>query len=101
MILADLSNLLNNLVDYGSVDGSFLLINLVQVIFLLPEMFHAAYIELALWLHRRFLSSCWINHFLTNSIDASNASKETSRKNHVFGKFLEDELRLTDLAQLL
>ncbi|KAI9072735.1 hypothetical protein K1719_045298 [Acacia pycnantha] len=48
----------------------------------------------ALWLHRRLLSSCWINHFLTNSSDTSNASKETTRKNHEFGKFLEDELRM-------
>ncbi|XP_028751322.1 protein prenyltransferase alpha subunit repeat-containing protein 1 isoform X2 [Neltuma alba] len=48
----------------------------------------------ALWLHRRFLSSCWINHFLTESSNTSNASKETASKYHEFGEFLENELCL-------
>ncbi|XP_054779866.1 uncharacterized protein LOC129287668 isoform X2 [Prosopis cineraria] len=48
----------------------------------------------ALWLHRRFLSLCWINHFLADSSDISNPSKETASRYHEFGKFLENELCL-------
>lgn len=53
-----------------------------------------AYNNQALWLHRRFLSSCWINHFLTGPSDKSSHSKDTTNNYHDFGLFLENELCL-------
>lgn len=48
----------------------------------------------ALWLHRRFLSTCWINNFLTDSSDGSDHSKEEASMFHDFGTFLQNELCL-------
>ncbi|PNY05410.1 prenyltransferase alpha subunit repeat-containing protein 1-like [Trifolium pratense] len=48
----------------------------------------------ALWLHRRFLSMCWINSFPTVSSDESYHSKEATSKYHDFGTFLQNELCL-------
>ncbi|XP_061362908.1 uncharacterized protein LOC133306602 isoform X2 [Gastrolobium bilobum] len=48
----------------------------------------------ALWLHRRFLSMCWINNFLIDSGDASNHSTEAMSMYHDFGTFLQNELCL-------
>ncbi|KAG4400706.1 hypothetical protein AAZX31_07G107500 [Glycine max] len=48
----------------------------------------------ALWLHRRFLSMCWINNFLLDSGDASYHSKEAISMHHDFGTFLRNELCL-------
>ncbi|XP_004515362.1 uncharacterized protein [Cicer arietinum] len=48
----------------------------------------------ALWLHRRFLSMCWINSFLTDSSDGSYHSKEATSMYHDFGTFLQNELCL-------
>ncbi|XP_019434245.1 PREDICTED: uncharacterized protein LOC109340930 isoform X2 [Lupinus angustifolius] len=50
----------------------------------------------ALWLYRRFISSCWINHFLTDSGDASHHFKESITNYHDFGTFLKKELCLID-----
>ncbi|GAU20194.1 hypothetical protein TSUD_352580 [Trifolium subterraneum] len=48
----------------------------------------------ALWLHRRFLSMCWINSFPTVSSDESYHSKEATGMYHDFGTFLQNELCL-------
>ncbi|KAL5061460.1 hypothetical protein RYX36_023197 [Vicia faba] len=48
----------------------------------------------ALWLHRRFLSSCWINSFLADSNDGSHHSKEATSIYHDVGTFLQKELSL-------
>ncbi|WJX41082.1 hypothetical protein P8452_28490 [Trifolium repens] len=48
----------------------------------------------ALWLHRRFLSVCWINSFPTVSSDESYHPKEATSKYHDFGTFLQNELCL-------
>ncbi|XP_045823121.1 uncharacterized protein LOC123915890 [Trifolium pratense] len=48
----------------------------------------------ALWLHRRFLSMCWINSFPTVSGDESYHSKEATSMHHDFGTFLNNELCL-------
>ncbi|CAL5195266.1 unnamed protein product [Lathyrus oleraceus] len=48
----------------------------------------------ALWLHRRFLSSCWINSFLTDSNDGSYHSKEATNMYHDFSTFLQKESSL-------
>ncbi|TKY70411.1 prenyltransferase alpha subunit repeat-containing protein 1 [Spatholobus suberectus] len=48
----------------------------------------------SLWLHRRFLSTCWINNFLLDSGDASYHSKEANGRYHDFGTFLQNELCL-------
>lgn len=48
----------------------------------------------ALWLHRRFLSMCWINNFLIDSGDASYHPKEAINTYHDFGTFLQNELCL-------
>ncbi|XP_058743308.1 uncharacterized protein LOC131616090 [Vicia villosa] len=48
----------------------------------------------ALWLHRRFLSSYWINSFLPDSNDRSYHSKEATNMYHDFGTFLQKELSL-------
>ena len=57
-------------------------------------MFLITRIKQALWLHRRFLSVFWINHFLTDSHDASNHSEETSGGYHSLDSFEENELCL-------
>ncbi|CAJ1948095.1 unnamed protein product [Sphenostylis stenocarpa] len=48
----------------------------------------------ALWLHRRFLSMCWINNFVLAAGDASYHSKEAISLYHDFGTFLQNELCL-------
>lgn len=48
----------------------------------------------ALWLHRRFLSMCWINNFLTDSSDGSYHSKEGTGMYRDLGTFLQNELCL-------
>ncbi|KAL2328502.1 hypothetical protein Fmac_021929 [Flemingia macrophylla] len=48
----------------------------------------------ALWLHRRFLSTCWINNFLIDSGDASYHPKEVISTYRDFGTFLQNELCL-------
>ncbi|BAT96814.1 hypothetical protein VIGAN_09011800 [Vigna angularis var. angularis] len=50
----------------------------------------------ALWLHRRFLSTCWINNFVPDSGDESYHSKEAIGLYHDFGTFLQNELCLLD-----
>ncbi|KAK7292300.1 hypothetical protein RIF29_08078 [Crotalaria pallida] len=50
----------------------------------------------ALWLYRRFLSLCRINHFAIESGDASHHFKETDRNYQDFSTFLENELCLID-----
>ncbi|XP_057458363.1 uncharacterized protein LOC130749092 [Lotus japonicus] len=44
----------------------------------------------ALWLHRRFLSTCWISNFLIDSGDG----KEKIGMYHDFGTFIQNELSL-------
>ncbi|KAK7286988.1 hypothetical protein RJT34_22379 [Clitoria ternatea] len=48
----------------------------------------------ALWLHRRFLSMCWINNFGIDSGDASYNSEEAINMYHEFSTFLQNELHL-------
>ncbi|KAL9303607.1 hypothetical protein ACSQ67_020870 [Phaseolus vulgaris] len=50
----------------------------------------------ALWLHRRFLSMCWINNFVPDSGDESYHSEEATGLYHDFGTFLQNELCLLD-----
>lgn len=57
-------------------------------------MVYVAHFKQTLWLHRRFLSMCWINNFLIDSGDGSDHSKEATSMYHDFGTFLQNELCL-------
>ncbi|KAI8029344.1 Protein prenyltransferase alpha subunit repeat-containing protein 1 [Camellia lanceoleosa] len=48
----------------------------------------------ALWLHRRFLSFCWIKHFVTDIHDISSHSDHKNTMNHEIGIFMDTELEL-------
>ncbi|KAG9137934.1 hypothetical protein Leryth_020765 [Lithospermum erythrorhizon] len=48
----------------------------------------------ALWLHRRFLSVCWINHFATLSLNAPGHDIDKSLLTHDTDIFISNELQL-------
>ncbi|KAE8009953.1 hypothetical protein FH972_006356 [Carpinus fangiana] len=50
----------------------------------------------ALWLHRRFLSLCWMEQFATDLCNASCHSEQKTSISTVFGSFVDNELRLLD-----
>ncbi|GLT68461.1 hypothetical protein SLA2020_406870 [Shorea laevis] len=50
----------------------------------------------ALWLHRRFLSLCWMKQFATDLCNASSHSEQKISISNGFGFFVDNELRLLD-----
>lgn len=48
----------------------------------------------ALWLHRRFLSLCWIKYFATDIHDVACHSYHKDNTSHEIDVFMDDELRL-------
>ncbi|RVX05646.1 hypothetical protein CK203_027340 [Vitis vinifera] len=46
-----------------------------------------------LWLHRRFLSLCWIKHFATDVGDLSCHSELKTDANHDISNFLDNEIQ--------
>jgi hypothetical protein len=50
----------------------------------------------ALWLHRRFLSLCWMKQFATDLCNVSSHSEQKISISNGFGSFVDNELRLLD-----
>lgn len=76
----------NLLPYYGSLKTSFFYFSKY---FSLIDVQFAGFKQ-ALWLHRRFLSTCWISNFLIDSGDG----KEKIGMYHDFGTFIQNELSL-------
>nr|XP_023906811.1 protein prenyltransferase alpha subunit repeat-containing protein 1-B-like [Quercus suber] len=60
------------------------------------EKLNYALILLALWLHRRFLSLCWMKQFATNLHDVSCHSELKISTSNSFNSFIDNELHLLD-----
>ncbi|XP_057961914.1 uncharacterized protein LOC131153551 isoform X2 [Malania oleifera] len=48
----------------------------------------------ALWLHRRFLSLCWIKHFAADQQGVSSQSENKNSMNNKISNFMDNELQL-------
>nr|POF18169.1 hypothetical protein CFP56_67651 [Quercus suber] len=55
----------------------------------------------ALWLHRRFLSLCWMKQFATNLHDVSCHSELKISTSNSFNSFIDKELRLLNSCSIV
>ena len=63
-------------------------------ILLFKSFYLMTFISKALWLHRRFLSLCWMKQFATNLHDVSSHSELKISTSNSFNSFIDNELHL-------